>query len=63
MFTTHIDLGQIILSSMIGIVGWFIKRELSSINGRLDNHDSKFYELVGQVNMLLGAFNARQQGR
>lgn len=55
MFTSTVDLGQILLGCLLGIIGYFIKRELSMIHKRLDKHDNIILNLFGSVNRLIGA--------
>lgn len=55
----HIDIGQLIISGSIGIIGWFVKRELEKISKRLDGHDNQILGLVRSVSTLIGAFNIR----
>lgn len=62
----YIDAGQVLISSVlsvVGLIGWFIRKELGTINSRLDDHDSKILGLVEKVSELIGAFNARQRDR
>lgn len=39
MFTFSIDLGQIVIASMMGIIGYSIKKTIDRIFETLDNHD------------------------
>ena len=39
MFTFNVDLGQIIIASLIGLVGWFSNRAVNRIEKTLDTHD------------------------
>jgi ABC-type transporter Mla subunit MlaD len=59
MISTHVDLGQIIIASMLGIIGYFVKRELASISNRLDKHDGQIIGLIKTVAEVYGAMNAR----
>ena len=58
-FKGTIDVGQLIITSAIATIGYFVKKELTGINSRLDGHDGKILDLVRQVGILLGAVNAR----
>ena len=58
MFTLNVDLGQIIISALIGIIGWFIKRTIDSFGKRLDKHDEILIGLVGDVQRLIGQVGA-----
>lgn len=61
MFTLNVDLGQIILSVLIGIIGWFMKRTIDSLGKRLDRHDEILIGLVGDVQRLIGQVGASSQ--
>ena len=54
MFTSHIDLGQIVLAALIVIIGYFVKRTLNEFGSRLDKHDTILLNLVRDVGMLVG---------
>jgi len=58
MLNTNIDLGQILVASLIAIVGYFVKRELNQITTRLDRHDSVILDLIRDVSTLIGRTNA-----
>jgi PII-like signaling protein len=53
----QIDLGQLVIAillSMIGIVGWFIKREITTFSRRLDMHEERFLQLSNQLSVVMG---------
>ena len=54
MITNQIDLGQIILGTIIATLGWLIKRELYYIYGRLDKHEQEITDLIREVGILIG---------
>ena len=54
MFHFQVDAGQIIIASMIGIIGWFINRTIARIDKTLDGHADMITDLVGKVNFLTG---------
>ena len=54
MFTFSVDLGQVIISFLIGISGYFVKRTLDKLEGRLDKHDELILDLVSKVSILIG---------
>jgi hypothetical protein len=61
MITAHIDIGQVVISGLlvsVTIIGWFIKRELSSFCGRLNKHDDILISLTGNVQRLTGLYDA-----
>lgn len=55
MLNTTIDLGQLIIASMIAAVGWFVKREIVNLGIRIDLHDRILFDMSGKVNRLIGA--------
>ena len=60
MFTLQVDLGQILIVSVLSVTGFLVKRELSSISNRLNDHDARIYGLMGDVKELIGSFRAFQ---
>jgi len=60
MITPNIDTGQIIISVLlvlITIVGWFIKRDITSFGHRLDKHDEMLYKLARELSQLMGHYS------
>jgi len=49
MFTNSIDLGQVITAALIGIIGFFMKREINTIGKRLDKHDDILFEFAKSI--------------
>lgn len=54
MFSFTVDLGQLFIMCMIGIVGYFAKKELDTINSRLDSHDRIILDVVAKIGRLFG---------
>ena len=57
----NVDLGQILLlivGVVISIIGWFIKKEITSFGTRIDKHDEVLFSLTGQVQRLIGYYEA-----
>lgn len=50
----HVDLGQVIIASLIGGFGWMIKEEITSFKKRLDKHEDALFGLAGSVQRLIG---------
>lgn len=59
MFSFQVDLGQLLIVGAMGIIGWFVKKELTTINERLDGHDERIFTMMGQLQNLVGALSAR----
>lgn len=59
MLSTNIDLGQLILATLIGLVGWFLKKEINEFKTRLDEHEKGFFKLAGDVQRLIGQYEER----
>ena len=58
MFTFHVDLGQLIITGMIGIIGWFVNMTIKRIIDRLDSHDKSINELSNKIEYLNGILQA-----
>lgn len=54
MFSPNIDLGQIIIATLIATIGYFVKRAIDSIYDRLGEHEDRLYELSGSLQRLVG---------
>lgn len=54
MFTFHVDLGQLILAGMIGIIGYLVKRMIDQFGSRLDKHEDILFTLSGQIQKVIG---------
>jgi hypothetical protein len=60
MFTFHVDLGQIIIASLIGIVGYLVGHLVKQIDQRLDDHQKIITRLVGDVQYLIGKTDGKR---
>ena len=60
MITWHIDLGQLIIGILIGVVGFFVKLELNNFNFRLNRHDSILQTLISDTQRLIGIVDSRR---
>lgn len=54
MINSNVDLGQLLLGGAITIIGYFIKKEINGLGGRLDKHDAMIISLVSDVQKLIG---------
>lgn len=64
----NIDLGQIIIATLIAILGYLIKREITTFGDRLDRHENNISHMmtdmatvvaqIGFINKLIGVDNA-----
>ena len=54
MFTFHVDLGQVIISILIAIVGWFVKRTIDRFDKRIDNHENVLFNMNGDLQLIVG---------
>lgn len=55
----NIDLGQLIIAGLVGFlsfIGWFIKREVTTVNSRLSKHDEALVNLAADVQRLIGYY-------
>ena len=48
------DLGQVIIATLIAAVGYLLKFEIASFAKRLDKHEEVIVGLVGDVQRLIG---------
>ncbi len=59
MFHLNVDLGQIIISALIAIIGWLIKRTIDKFESRIDSHDKMLYEMNGNLKQVMGILGTR----
>lgn len=45
MLNLNVDIGQILIATLIGIVGWLIGNKLSGIDAQLTKHDNMIMEI------------------
>jgi hypothetical protein len=45
---------QTLIAFLIAIVGWFIKRELTSISRKFEQHEKLFFDLNGALQRVIG---------
>lgn len=50
----HVDLGQLIIATLIAMVGYLLKLEISHFSKRLDKHETAIMNLVADVQRLIG---------
>lgn len=55
MFSLNVDLGQVIIATLIAVLGYFFKKTIDDFSKRLDKHDALIYNLSMAVSQLLGA--------
>jgi hypothetical protein len=51
---TTLEIGQIFVGVMIGIVGWFIKKEINNLGLRLDNHEAMIIDITKELAKVVG---------
>ena len=49
-----IELGEIIVACTIGIVGWFIKKEIATLGQRLDKHEELIIAITKELSQVIG---------
>lgn len=54
----QVDLGQIIIATLIAVVGFFIRKEITTIARRIDRHEDILFRLGGNVQRLIGYHEA-----
>ena len=50
MFTLNVDLGQVLLATMIAIIGWLTSNKLANIDAQLVKHDNMIFEVWKHLN-------------
>ena len=62
-----IEIGQFFVGVMIGIVGWFIKKEINTLGQRLDTHEAMIVgitkdlaKVVGEVGVLVKMLTVKE---
>ena len=60
-FTWQVDLGQLLTIVIVGIISFFLKRELNRFDFRLDKHDNVLERLIGDTQRLIGEVGLMQR--
>lgn len=63
MFTAHIDLGQLIISFLIGTVAWFIKRTIDKMDKRIDKHEDVLFNMNGNIQLIMGQMGIERRAK
>lgn len=63
MFSFNIDLGQIIIAGLIGIVGYFFKRTIDEFKTRIDKHEDILFKMNGDLQLLVGNLGIERRSR
>lgn len=53
-FHLSVDLGQVIISGCIGIIGYFVKRTIESFGKRLDRHEDILFNMSQDLQRVIG---------
>lgn len=62
MIESHIDVGQLIISGLIVIVGWFIANQIIDFKKKIERHDTILFSLTGSVQRLIGIYQGMING-
>ena len=54
MFTFHVDLGQLIIAGLIGVVGYFVKRTIDRFETKIEQHENIFFNMNTDIQRLIG---------
>lgn len=57
MINAHIDLGQLIIAiliALLGIIAWFIRKEITEFGLRLDKHETMLFRMTQNVSIVMG---------
>ncbi len=52
--SANIDFGQMLIATLIAIVGWFIKKEITDFGKRLDKHEDVIFNMTQTISTVLG---------
>ena len=63
MFSPNVDLGQVIIASLIGTIGFFVKRTIDDFGRRLDRHEEIIFKVVKDTQLILGLLDRRSKPR
>lgn len=63
LFTFKIDLGQVILAGMIGVLSWLIKRTIDSIEKRIEKHEQIIFDMNGKLQLIVGSMGLDKRFR
>lgn len=55
MFTFQVDLGQVLLGMMMGIIGWFIKRTLDQFDKKIEKHELVIFRMANDLQYIIGS--------
>jgi hypothetical protein len=61
VFSFNVDLGQLFIGSLITVVGWLVKREITDVGKRLDKHEAIIADLVGRMQNVIGYNQAMRE--
>lgn len=59
MFHLQLDLGQIIISVLIAIVGFFVKKTISDFGTRIDKHETILFKMAQDIQYIIGYLNIK----
>lgn len=54
MFTLNVDLGQVLLGTLIAIIGYFVKRNVDQFEKRIDKHEEILFTMNGDLQIIVG---------
>ncbi len=63
MFTFNVDLGQLIIAGLIGIVGYFVKHTIDKVESRLDKNENAMFVMSNSVQRLIGNLEVSNERR
>lgn len=53
-FTFHVDLGQVIIATLVGILGYFVRKMIKDFGDRIDKHEGILFSIVQDLQFLIG---------
>jgi len=61
MFTFNVDLGQVIISLFIAVIGWFSIQTVRRIESKLETHDNRIGGIERQISFIIGKLGRRHE--
>lgn len=61
MFHFQVDLGQIIIATLIAVVGYFVKRTIDMFGARLDKHEVVIFDMAQNIQFIMGSLGINKR--
>lgn len=61
MFHLQVDLGQVILATLIAIVGYFVKKTIDDFGNRIDKHEEILFQMAQDIQFIVGSLGIERR--